>query len=134
MKAKLKKKYILEFYRNNLLNELHNLRQGNMSVWDCIARFDDLTLHCDMRKDHYQIISKFCSGLRSDIRRPMFTSSYYVPVEEAYHLSLELELSFQWIFIPKTREQCSKCERYEHCDCQCPLENRHANIVPSDRC
>jgi len=33
----------------------------------------------------------------------MLTSSYHLPVEEAYHLALELELSFQGIFISKAR-------------------------------
>jgi len=42
MKNKLKKKYIPEIYRNHLLDGLHNLRYGNMSVRDYITRFDDL--------------------------------------------------------------------------------------------
>ena len=32
MKHKLKEKYLPEFYRNRLLDKLHNLRQGSMSV------------------------------------------------------------------------------------------------------
>ena len=65
---------------------------------DYIARFDDLTLRCDVREDHYQTIFRFCSGLRSEIRRAMLTSSYRVDsVEEVFHLTLELELSFKEI-------------------------------------
>ena len=52
MKDKLKEKHLSEFYRDRFLDKLHNLRQGNMSVWDYIARFDDLTLHYDVREDH----------------------------------------------------------------------------------
>ena len=52
-----------------------------------------------------------------------------MPIEEDYHLALELELTFQRIFIPKAREQC--CEGYEHYDYQCPSESRHVNIVLS---
>ena len=90
MKDKLKKKYLPEFYWNCLLNKLHNLSQGNMSVYDYITRFDDLTLCCDMRENCYQTISRFCSSLRSNIRRAMLTSSYHVDsVGEAFHLALE---------------------------------------------
>jgi len=53
-------------------------------------------------------------------------------VEEAFHLVLELELSFKGIFIFIVREQCSKCEGYGHYDYQCPSKSRHVNIVPSD--
>jgi len=104
-----------------------------MSVRDYIARFDDLTLCCDVREDRYQTISRFCLGLRSDIQHAMLTSSYHVDsIKEAFHLTLELELSFKRIFISKAREQCSKCKRYGHYKYQCPSKSRHVNIVPSD--
>jgi len=98
MKDKFKENYLLEFYRNHLLD----ICQGNMYVWDYIARFDDLTLRCDVREDCYQTISRFCSGLRSDIQRVMLTISDHVnSIEEPFHLALELELSFKGIFFPK---------------------------------
>jgi len=60
-----------------------------------------------VREDRYQTISRFCSDLRSDIRRAMLTSSYHVDsVEETFHLALELKLFFSK---PK---QYSKCEGY----------------------
>jgi len=103
-----------------------------MSVQDYIKLFDNLTIHCDMREDCYQTISRFCSGLRSDIRRAMLTISYHVDsIEEAFHLALELELSFRGIFISKAKEHCSKCEGYKHYY-QYPSNSRHVNIVPSD--
>jgi len=30
------------------------------------------------------------------------------------------------------KARCSKCEGYGHYDYQCPSENRHVKIVPSD--
>ena len=55
----------------------------------------------------------------------MLTSSYHVDsIEEAFHLALELELSFRGIFISKAKEHCSKC--------QCPWKSRHVDIMPSD--
>ena len=104
-----------------------------MSVQYYIAKFDDLTLYCDMRKDRSQTTSKFCLGLRSTIRGVMITSSYHVDsVKEAFHLALELELAFKGIFIFKAKEQCFKCEAYRYYDYQCPSTSRHVKIVPSD--
>jgi len=40
MKEKLTEKYLPEYYRNHLLNQLHNLRQGHMYVQDYIAIFE----------------------------------------------------------------------------------------------
>ena len=88
-----------------------------MSIRNYIVRFDDLTLRCDVRGDHYQTISRFCSDLRADIQRAMLTSSYHVDsVEDAFHLALELALFFKRISIFKVREQYSKCEGYGHDD------------------
>ena len=107
MKNKLKEKYLSEFYRNHLLDKLHNLHQGNISFRDYIAIFDNLTLRCDVREDHYQAIPSFCSALGSNIRRVMLTSSYHVDSgEKAFHLALELELCFKRIFIFKVKKQC----------------------------
>jgi len=60
---------------------------------------------------------RFYSSLTTDVRHAMITSSYHVDsIEEAFHLALELELSFKHKFISKYRKQCSKCEGYEHYD------------------
>ena len=67
MKDKLKEKYLPKSYRNHLLDELHNLHQGNMFVQNNTVRFDDLTLRCDVKEDSYQIIYRFCSGLTYDV-------------------------------------------------------------------
>jgi len=63
----------------------------------------------------------------------MLTSSYYVDsVKDAFHLALEIELSFKGIFIFKAREYCSMCEEYGHYDCQCPSKRQQVYIVPTD--
>jgi len=49
IKEKLKEKYLPEYYRNRLLDQLHNLRPRDISVQDYIAKFEDLTLCCDVR-------------------------------------------------------------------------------------
>jgi len=62
MKEKLKEKYISEYYRNRLLDQSHNLRQGDMSVQVYIAKFENLTLCCDVREHHSHIVTRFVWG------------------------------------------------------------------------
>ena len=48
-----------QYYRDHLLDQLHYLCQGNMSVHDYIAIFKDLTLRSDMREHHSETITRF---------------------------------------------------------------------------
>jgi len=61
----------------------------------------------------------------------MITSPYDLDtVEEAFDVALRLNLTFKMLVNAKTR--CSKCEGYEHYNCQCPSESQHVRIVSSD--
>ena len=59
MKEKLTEEYRLEYYRNHFLDKLHNFRQDDMSIQAYIAKFEDLTLSCDVREQHSQIVTRF---------------------------------------------------------------------------
>jgi len=65
-----------QYYKNNLLDQLHNLRQDHMSVQDYIAAFEDLTRRNNMREHRFQTITTFVWGLRPKIRRVMITGYY----------------------------------------------------------
>jgi len=58
-KKKEKFKCIFEYYKNRLLDQLQNLRQGDMSVQDYITKFEDLTLRCDVREHHSHTVTRF---------------------------------------------------------------------------
>ena len=76
---------------HRLLNKLHNFRQGDLSVRDYIARFEDLICCCDVREHRSQTITRFVSGLRSDIKRIMTTSSYGVDsIEDVFAFALKM--------------------------------------------
>ena len=47
MKLKLKEKYLPESYNQKLLDQWNRIRQGNRSVSDYIAQFDDFTVRCN---------------------------------------------------------------------------------------
>jgi len=48
-----------QYYKNHLLDQLHNLRQGHMSVQDYITIFEDLTRRSDVREYRSETITKF---------------------------------------------------------------------------
>jgi len=47
-----------QYYRDHLLDKLHNLHLGHMSVQDYIATFEDLTCHSDMSEHHFETITR----------------------------------------------------------------------------
>ena len=94
MKEKLKEKYRPEYYKNRLLDQLHRLRQSDMSVQNYITKFEDLTLYCDVREHRSQTITRFVWGLRSKIRRVMITDSYDLDtVEEVFDVALKIDVN-----------------------------------------
>ena len=67
-----------EGYRHGLLDKLHNLRQGDLSVRDYIDRFEYLTRHCDVRERRSQIIIRFVYGVDF--------------IEDAFDFTLKIDL------------------------------------------
>jgi len=82
-----------------------------MSVQDYIAKFENLTLHCDVREHLSHIVTRFVWDLRSKIRRAMITDSYDLDtVEETFDVALKIDLIFKRLV--NTKAWCSKCEGY----------------------
>ena len=80
------------------LDKLYNLHQGDLSFSDYIIRFEDLSRCCDVREHGSLTITRFDSGLRSDIRHAMITRSYSVDsVEEAFDFTLKIDVTFKRI-------------------------------------
>ena len=77
-----------------------------------------------MREHRSHTVIRFVWGLRSKIRHAMIIGSYYLDtVEEAFDVTLKIDLTFKRLINAKAR--CSKCEGYEHNDYQCPSKSRH---------
>jgi len=102
-----------------------------MSVQDCIAKFADLTLRCDVREHHSHTVTRFVLGLRSKIMRDMIIDSYDLDtVEEAFDVTLNIDLTFKRLV--NVKSACFKCEGYEHYDYQCPSNSRRVSIISND--
>jgi len=69
MKQKLQEKYLPQSYRNKLLDQWNNLRQGNKSINEYIMQFNDYMIRCDIRESEAMTLRRFCRGLNDDLRR-----------------------------------------------------------------
>src|SRR5262249_18496915 len=64
MKDKLREKYLLESYRQRLLEQWQGLAQGNGSVNKYIERFEEFHIQCNMKEDPFITLARFRVGLR----------------------------------------------------------------------
>eukprot|EP00268_Persea_americana_P024504 TRINITY_DN23914_c0_g4_i3.p1 TRINITY_DN23914_c0_g4~~TRINITY_DN23914_c0_g4_i3.p1 ORF type:complete len:415 (+),score=60.05 TRINITY_DN23914_c0_g4_i3:201-1445(+) len=71
MKERLKDKYLPQSYRERLLDQRSNLRQGSMTVSEYITKFEEFNLRCDVREDLSSLLSWFRTGLRPEIRKEL---------------------------------------------------------------
>ncbi|KAJ6888273.1 hypothetical protein NC652_029341 [Populus alba x Populus x berolinensis] len=69
MKQKLQEKYLPQSYRNKLLDQWNNLRQGNKSINEYIRQFNDYMIRCAIRESEAMTLRRFCRGLNDDLRR-----------------------------------------------------------------
>ena len=78
---------ISQHYRDPHLDQLHNPRQGHLSVQDYIVIFKDLIHRSDVSEHPSKTVTRFVWGLRPKIKRAMITGPYDLDtVEEALML------------------------------------------------
>ncbi|KAK8951621.1 hypothetical protein KSP39_PZI004098 [Platanthera zijinensis] len=100
MKERLKEKYLPASYRDQLFEQLQNLRQGSLTVAEYMARFDELIVRSDISEEPIATASRFKAGLRADIRRELIPHRLET-VEQIFQLSLEFE---QYLRSSSTRQ------------------------------
>jgi hypothetical protein len=69
MKQKLQEKYLPQSYRNKLLDQWNNLKQGNKSINKYIIQFNDYMMRCAIKENEAMTLRRFCKGLDDDLRR-----------------------------------------------------------------
>ncbi|KAG8382168.1 hypothetical protein BUALT_Bualt05G0048600 [Buddleja alternifolia] len=89
MKRRLKEKCIPPYYIHELMDHWHNLRQTSI-VFDYMSRFEDIQLNCEVHDTSWRLVSKFTSGLRSDLKHEVLLYSPETLVD-AFHKALEIE-------------------------------------------
>ena len=63
MKSRLRDKFVPACYRPIIIDEWQHLRQGEGTVTDYIARFDDLMICCNIDEEPMATLARFCAGL-----------------------------------------------------------------------
>jgi len=69
MKQKLLEKYLPQSYRNKLLDQWNNLRQGNKFINEYITQFNDYMIRCAIRENEAMTLRRFFKGLNDDLRK-----------------------------------------------------------------
>ena len=72
MKAKLREKYVPMSYHQRLLDQWQRLNQGNKTVTEYIAKFDELAMRCNLVESESATLSRFRPCLREEIQRELF--------------------------------------------------------------
>ena len=98
MKQKLQEKYLPQFYRNKLLDQWNNLRQGNKPINEYITQFNDYMIRCAIRENEVMTLHRFCKGLNDDLRKEVEFQGVST-LNQAYTLVQECKLvtKNQWM-------------------------------------
>jgi hypothetical protein len=98
MKQKLQEKYIPQSYRNKLLDQWNNLRQGNKSINEYITQFNDYMIRCAIRENKAMTLRRFCEGLNDDHSREVVFRGVST-LNQAYTLvqNYKLVMKNQWM-------------------------------------
>jgi len=98
MKQKLLEKYVPQSYRNKLLDQWNNLRQGNKSINEYITQFNDYMIRCAIRENEAMTLRRFCKGLNDDLRKEVVFQGVST-LNQAYTLvqDYKLVMKNQWM-------------------------------------
>ena len=91
MKSRLRIKFVPTCYRPMILDEWQHLHQGEGSVADYIARFDDLMIRCNVDEEPMATLARFRAGLRSEFQRELVLQEVST-LEKAYRYATNMEI------------------------------------------
>ncbi|XP_021737357.1 uncharacterized protein LOC110703884 [Chenopodium quinoa] len=77
MKRELKRKFLPSHYRQDMFLKFHHLEQGNKSVAEYVAEFEDLSMKCDNSEPEEQTIARFLTSLDPKISKVVQLQQYW---------------------------------------------------------
>lgn len=90
MKRVMHRRFVPDYYKQELYRKFITLRQGGLSVEDYLQEFETLKLRCDVNEPEEQTISRFVSGLRYDISDKVELHTFTL-FDEAVQLAIKAE-------------------------------------------
>ena len=91
MKSRMRGKFVPAYYQPMIIDEWQHLRQGDGTVADYIARFDDLMIRCNIDKEPVATLARFRAGLSPEYQRELILQEI-TTLEKAYSFATNMEL------------------------------------------
>ena len=91
MKSRLRDKFVPACYRPMIIDEWQHLCQGEGTVAEYIARFDDLMIRCNLDEKPVATLTRFRAGLRLEYQRELVLQEVST-LEKAYRYTINMEL------------------------------------------
>ena len=122
MKSRLREKFVPACYRSMIIDEWNHLQQGDGSVVDYIARFDDLMIRCNVDKEPVATLARFRAGLRLEYQRELVMHEVST-LEKAYRYTTNMELY-------SSHAQKISTTWFSACETTRSLQSALANVLP----
>ena len=90
MKRLIEKRFVPQYYKQELFIKMQTLRQGGFCVEDYIKEFEMLMICCDLQKPQEQTIARFISGLQKEIADAVELQPY-VSFEDVIKLAMKIQ-------------------------------------------
>src|SRR5262249_14656374 len=90
MKRLMKRRFVPDYYKQELLMELQSLRQGKRSVEEYVKEFETLMARCDIWESAYESMARFINGLKMDIASIVELQQYQI-LEDVIKLASRVE-------------------------------------------
>lgn len=94
MKRIMQKRFVPEYYRQELYIRLQSLRQGGMCVEDYVKEFEILMMRCDLQEPQEHTIARFIGGLNKDIADKVELLPF-IFLEDVIKLAVKVERQFK---------------------------------------
>ena len=77
MKRLMKRRFVPDYYKEELLMDLQSLRQGKRSIEQYVKDFETLMARCDIQESTFESIVRFINELKMDIANVVELQQYH---------------------------------------------------------
>ena len=90
MKRLMRRRFVPDYYKQEILMELQSLRQGKRSIEEYVKEFETLMARCDIKESSDESIACFINGLKMDIAS-VVELQHYQTLEDVIKLASRVE-------------------------------------------
>ena len=90
MKRLMQRRFVPDYYKQELYIKLQGLRQGGMCVEDYVKEFEMLKIRCELQEPEEQTIARFLGGLNREIA-DLVELQNFVFLEDVIKLAVKVE-------------------------------------------